>query len=127
MESSIQKIACIAFFVIGMSHILQPRAWAEFFIMLHRKGEAGVFITAFLNLQMGALIVSFHNVWTGMPMLLTIMGWGYVLKSLIYFTFPKHGLRMLSRVSIERSWEFIVPGVILVFFSGLLLFSLLDK
>jgi len=127
MELSIQKIAVISFFVIGMSHIVQARAWAEFFIMLRRQGAAGVFIVALLHLPMGALIVSFHNVWAGIPMLLTIIGWGYVLKSFVYFTFPKHVLRMSSRVSIERSWEFVVAGVVSVMFSGLLMFSLLDK
>lgn len=127
METSIEKIAVISFFVIGVSHIVQPRAWAEFFIMLRRQGATGVFIIALLHLPMGTLIVSFHNVWAGIPMLLTIIGWGNVLKSFIYFTFPKRGLRMLSRVSVERSWEFVVAGVVLVVFSGLLMFSLLDK
>lgn len=127
MELSIQKIAVISFFVIGMSHIVQARAWAEFFIMLRRKGVTGVFIIGLLHLPIGALIVSFHNVWAGIPMLLTIIGWGNVLKSFVYFTFPTHGLRMLSRVSVERSWEFVVAGVVSVMFSGLLMFSLLDR
>ena len=127
MEVSIQKIAVICFLVIGLSHILQPRVWAEFFIVLRSKGEAGSFINALLHLPMGAFIVSFHNVTTGIPLLLTIIGWGYVFKSLIYFTFPKYGLKMLSRVSLERSWEFIVPGVFMVGYSMLLAFSLFNR
>jgi len=37
MESSIQKLAVIAFFVIGLSHIIQPRVWAQFFIRCSDK------------------------------------------------------------------------------------------
>ncbi len=127
MESAIQKLAVVSFFVIGVSHILRPRAWAQFFIDVRGKGETGSFINAFIDFPLGALIVAFHNVWQGVPMILTIMGWGWVLKSLIYFVFPKLGLKTLSRVSIERSWEFVVAGVVLVGLSGLLMFSLTNK
>jgi hypothetical protein len=127
MELAIQKLAIICFLVIGLSHIFQPRAWAEFFIRLREKGESGVFITAFIHLPMGALIVAFHNVWSGIPMVLTIMGWGYCVKSLIYFVYPKHGLRMLARVKVERSWEFIVPGLLMVIYACLLIYSIYGK
>ncbi len=34
MEQAIQIFAAVNFFIMGMSHILQPRAWARFFIHL---------------------------------------------------------------------------------------------
>ncbi len=49
MESAIQKLAVISFLVIGLSHILQPRAWAQFFIDIRSKGETGSFINAFIH------------------------------------------------------------------------------
>src|SRR5262249_30375995 len=106
MESAIQKFAIVSFFVIGLSHIVQPRIWAQFFIDIRNKGETGSFINAFIHFPTGALIVAFHNVWHGIPVILTVIGYGLVLKSLIYFVFPKRGLKTMSRVSIERSWEF---------------------
>jgi hypothetical protein len=127
MESAIQKLAIVSFFVIGLSHIFQARVWAQFFIHLHSKGEIGSFISGFINLNMGAMVVAFHNVWHGIPMILTIMGYVWVLKSLIYFVSPKHGLKAMSRVTLERSSEFIAAGVVLVGVGGLLLFSLLSR
>ena len=124
METSIQIIAAISFIVIGLSHIFQPRVWVEFFRILREKGEAGIFIVALLHLPMGALIVAFHNVWHGIPIVLTVIGWGYVLKSLLYFVYPAHGLKMLARVSLERSWEFVAGGFFLVVIGGLLTFSI---
>jgi hypothetical protein len=125
MEPAVTKLAVICFFVIGVSHILQPRIWAQFFIDLHAKGEIGSFLNALLHFPMGVLIVSFHNVWHGFPVVLTLIGWGLVLKSCIYFIFPRQGLKVLGRVSLERSREFVVAGVFSVGLSGLLLFSLL--
>jgi hypothetical protein len=111
VERAIEIYAIINFAVIGISHVAQPRAWVDFFVYLRERGEAGVLATAFLSLIFGSLIVGFHNVWTGIPILLTIVGWAQVLKALIYFTFPAYGLRKLDIPSHDRSWMFIAPGL----------------
>jgi hypothetical protein len=127
MEIAVTKLAIICFFMTGVSHIFQPRVWARFFMEMHGKGEVGSFHNALLHFPLGVLIASFHNVWHGLPVVLTLIGWGLVLKSFIYFTFPRHGMKMLARVSMERSWEFVVAGVCAVGISGLLLFSLSNR
>jgi hypothetical protein len=127
MEIAIQKIAIVSFFVIGLSHIFQPRVWAQFFIDLRSKGEIGSFINAFIHFPLGAMVVAFHNVWQGIPMILTIMGYGWVLKSFIYFVLPSFGLKSMSRVTLQRSSEFIIAGVVLIIIGGLLLFSLISN
>jgi len=120
MGRSVEILAIILFGVIGLSHILQPKAWAEFFIMLRGKGEAGAFMDGFLNLPLGAFIVGFHNIWSGIPVVLTLLGWGLLIKGLIRFCTPKQGLRMMALVSVERSWEFQLAGALLVVLAGLL-------
>ena len=125
MELAVTKLAIICFFITGVSHIARPRVWAQFFIDMHSKGEVGSFHNALLHFPLGVLIVSFHDVWHGLPIVLTLIGWGLVLKSFIYFVFPKHGVKILARVTIERSWEFVVAGAFSVGLSGLLMFLLL--
>ncbi|MCM3872375.1 MAG: hypothetical protein ND895_16960 [Pyrinomonadaceae bacterium] len=127
MELAVTKLAIICFLVTGVSHIVRPRVWAQFFIDMHNKGEVGSFQNALLHFPLGVLIVSFHNLWHGWPIVLTLIGWGLVLKSFIYFVFPQYGVRILARVSMERSWEFVVAGIISVGISGLLIFSLLRR
>jgi hypothetical protein len=68
MERAIQIVAAVNFLIIGWSHILQPRAWAEFFIWLRGKGHAGVFVTGFLALGIGSLIVGHHHDQVGPPL-----------------------------------------------------------
>ena len=120
MERSVEIFAIILFVVIGLSHILQPKAWVEFFILLRGEGEAGVFMDGFLNLPLGGFIVVFHNVWSGIPLVLTLVGWGLVIKGLSRFCVPKLCLRMMARVSVERYWEFQLAGAALVVLAGLL-------
>ena len=125
MERAIEIYAGIQFLVIGLSHLLQPRAWVDFFVVLREKGNAGVFANAFLSLVFGSVIVGFHNVWTGLPMVLTIVGWAQVVKSLVAFVLPQVSMRGLQRVSMERAWEFQVGGVVFLALSGLMAYLVL--
>ena len=124
MELAIQKLVALCCFVIGLSHIVQPRAWAELFISWREKGTVGVFYTALLHFVFGAIIVAFHNVWRGIPMIVTLLGWGWTIKGLLYLTYPKHGMKMLNRVSVERAWEFVVAGAGLVAVGAVITYSL---
>ena len=124
MEVAVTKLAAVCFFVVGVSHVVRPRAWAQFFVDLRGRGETGSLLNALLHFPLGVVIVSFHNVWRGLPVVLTLIGWGLVLKSFIYFVFPAHGAKVLAQVSVERSWGFVVAGLFSVALSGLLVFSL---
>jgi hypothetical protein len=101
METSVEKLTAIYFLVIGLSHIFQPRAWVQFFIMLREKGEVGSLLNGLVHLPLGAFIIAFHNVWHGIPAVVTVIGWGLVLKSTIYFVYPRHGVRMLALISLD--------------------------
>ena len=125
MERALEIYAAIHFFVIGLSHALQPRAWVEFFLHLRQLGRSGVFVAGFMALLFGSIIVAFHNVWSGLPMVLTLMGWAQVTKGLLYFVFPQIGERSMARVSYEREKEFVVPGILFIALGALMLYLVL--
>jgi len=110
MERSVEIFAIILLGVIGLSHLLQPRAWVEWFTFLRDQGQAGAFADGFLHLPLAGVIIGFHNVWSGIPVVLTLLGWSFLIKSLIRFCAPKVGLKMMARVSVERAWEFQAAG-----------------
>ena len=120
MDRSVEVLAMILFAVFGLSHMLQPEAWVEFFILLRSKGEPGAFVDGFLNLPLGAIIVAFHNTWSGLHLVLTLVGWALLFKSLIRFCAPKQALRVMARVSLERAWESQLAGAGLAGFAALL-------
>jgi len=120
MERSIEIFAIVFLAVIGLSHLLQPRAWVEWFILLRAKGDAGAFADGFLHLPMAGVIIAFHNVWSGIPVLLTLLGWSFLIKCLIRFCAPKQALRMMARVSVERAWELQAAGAALLVLAGVI-------
>ena len=120
MERATEVFAVLNLAIIGASHIAQPRGWVEFFIFLRERGHAGVFFNGMLSLTFGSILVSFHNVWTGLPMVVTLLGWAQVLKGLLSLVAPSIGLKKMMRVSMERAWEFQAAGVALVLLAALI-------
>ena len=122
MEKAVQVFAAVSFLVIGLSHMLQPRAWVEFFSKLRDLGRPGAFAEGLISLNFGAVIVSFHNVWSGPAIVLTLIGWGQVLKALFRFTAPEASLRVYEKIRPERAWQFRVAGAFAVALSAFLAF-----
>jgi hypothetical protein len=81
MERSVEVFAIVLFGVLGLSHILQPKAWAKFFILLRGKGEAGAFVDGLVNLPLAGVIIGFHHTWSGIPSVLTLVGWSLLIKA----------------------------------------------
>jgi len=122
-EHAAQLFAVINFGVIGLSHVVQPRVWVEFFVVLRERGHAGVFFNGMLSLMVGSIIVSLHNVWSGPAMLVTLLGWAQVLKGLLSLTVPSIGLKGLMRVSTERAYEFQVAGALFLVFAAVIAYG----
>ena len=123
MERSVEVLAIILFGVAGLSHLLQPRGWVEFFILLRNNGKPGAFVDGLLNLPMAGGIIAFHNVWSGIPAVLTVVGWCLLFKSLLRLCVPQQGLRLMARVSVERAWESQAAGAGFLALAGLLAYG----
>jgi hypothetical protein len=111
MEKSIAIFAIINFLIIGLSHLFQHQAWKEFFLVLSAQGRTGAFANGFLTLISGSIIVSFHNVWTGVPVILTLIGWAFLLKSVVVFLNPDWGVRSMAGVQHASELKFRVAGL----------------
>lgn len=122
-EHAIQVFAVVNFVVIGLSHVAQPRVWVQFFALLARQGHAGVFVNAMLSLLVGSIIVAFHNTWSGIPAILTFIGWAQVVKGAISLVAPAVGMKGLRRVSGERAWEIQAGGGIFLLVSAAIAWS----
>jgi hypothetical protein len=112
MERALEIFVAIQLTVIGLSHIIHHRAWAEFFVRLRGMGEAGAFANGFLSLGMGSMILAFHRVWTGLPLVLTVFGILNLVKAAQCFLLPSVSMRLMNRVSPERSHEFVSAGIV---------------
>lgn len=120
MEQAIQLFAAVSLLVIGLSHLLQPKAWVAWFQALAAQGTVGAFTDGFLCLSFGGIIVGFHNVWQGPAIALTLIGWAQVVKGLVRFLAPQLTVRVMQKASMERAWLFQAGGVFALALSGFL-------
>ena len=122
-ERATEIFAVVNFIVIGLSHLVQPRAWVHFFVLLREKGHPGVFANGMLSLLVGSIIVAFHNVWSGLGMVVTLIGWGQVIKGLMALVVPAVSMKGLMRVSEERAYEFQYAGALFLLISGVIVWN----
>ena len=113
MENAVERMAGIAFLAIGLSHLLRPLAWVEYFAHLRALGDTGALINGMMSLTLGALMVGFHGTqWSGLPALVTFIGWAQVAKGTIHVCFPAYSLRSMEQVTAEHSRRFVWAGAL---------------
>lgn len=125
LTRAVEIYAAVHFAVMGLSHVLQPRVWVQFFLLLRAQRHVGVFLNGFMSLVFGAVIVGFRDVWSDAGIILTLVGWAQIVKALISFCAPALAMRSLDRVSAERAWEFQVTGAVFLALAAWLLVRLI--
>jgi hypothetical protein len=120
VQAAIQLFAAINFLAVGASHVAQPRAWLRLFASL-RQHEWGPLAVGLHGLAVGSLIISFHNVWSGIPIALTVVGWALVIKNGLYLLSPKLGQKGLRLADEHRTGRVIIAGAGLFLLGGALL------
>jgi len=120
MEICVEVFVTVHCLIIGLSHVVQPRAWIDLMIWLREREAKGVFCLGFLYLWTGSLIVSFHWIWSGLAAVLTVLGIVCLIKAAVCFLVPSLQLRSLARVSHDRPRDFQIGGSILIVLSVLL-------
>ena len=97
-----------------MSHIVQPKMWADFFAALGKTGFAG-FAIALFTLPQGLALVIWHNVWAwDLSVIFTVFGWGMTFKSVNYFLNPKIADRMIRGPGASPKSYFAAGAIMLV-------------
>ena len=110
--TGIERLTALAFLLNGLSHLAAPRAWARFFIEMRDERAVPGFAQRLSARPLGLLIAAFHPVWSGPALLVTLLGWGLVLKGTIYFVWPQLAAKSMAHVSEARVGEFQVAGAV---------------
>ncbi len=110
----IEAFLAIPFLIMGLSHIVQPTMWRDFFGTLHSMGPRGVIWRTFaLELWPAASIVSFHQEWSWPGIILTLYGHLLMLKITIGLISPAVGLRSLAMSQSHGEKGFVIAGTLL--------------
>jgi hypothetical protein len=119
MEILIEKIFAFVFLLIGLSHLLQPAPWVDFFCWLRSK-SFGAFIVVIYTWPVAIVIVTFHNSWELRPaVFITLAGWSMLVKCAIYALHPATFNRVAAKgFSVRNS---VIAGSVFIGASSALL------
>jgi hypothetical protein len=121
LQLLIERFFSITLLATGVSHLLQPRLWHDFFLLLKRSGVAGIIIAMF-TFPLGLTIVLGHNVWVwGVPVIYTLCGWGMTIKSLSYVLIRGRAEKMIAEGA-EAHLRYAWAGGLMIPFSLLLVY-----
>jgi hypothetical protein len=100
---------------MGLSHIVRPALWVDFFTRIHAFGTAGLVGKVLaVELWPAALIVTLHPVWWGPGIVLTLYGWAQLIKVFLALLVPDIGMRSLAMAQTKGERGFVLGGVALM-------------
>ena len=122
LDLLIERWFAIGFLVFGLSHLLYPAKWAAVFLPL-RESDTGGLLVATFTLPLGLIVVMAHNIWVwGLPVIVTLIGWAMIVKSLLYLLIPRAVLLMIR--DCQRSPRaFKIAGVAGILLGALLVYE----
>ncbi len=126
VQRFVEWFVFLNFLVVGISHIAQARAWDDFFALLRAKGRAGVIFNGLLALTFGSIVVAGHNVWGGLPTVVTLVGWAQLLKGFLHLAIPGVGERSMRMAETNPLNKFRIGGALMLLLTvpiGWLVFS----
>ena len=102
-QRAIELFAMLNFVIVGLSLLIQPRAWAQFFVWMRREGQAGAVIYGLLCVLWGSLIVSFCLAWHGFLVVLPLFGVIQLFEGAVFLLVPDFGLRLMAMFTEQAS------------------------
>ena len=119
MDIVIQQIFSPAWFIMGLSRAVHPKAWIEMIAHVKSSHCAG-FIMGGFALPIGLLVIVCHNKWVlDWPVFITVCGWGMVIKSVVYFLYPKAADIVIERAG-KSARGLRIAGIVMAVFGGIL-------
>ncbi len=109
-----------ALLILGLSYLLQARAWARFVrTAIHRPDQ--ILPMVLVVLVLGLCVVWTHNVWVlESPVIVTIVGWVMAVKGTVYLIAPQT-LNFFGRWSEDSLRGYITGAGALVTILGAIL------
>lgn len=114
VQRFVEWFVFLNFLVVGISHITQARAWDEFFALLRAKGRAGAMINGMIALTFGSIVVAGHNVWGGLPTVVTLVGWAQLVKGFLHLAVAGMGERSMRMAETNPLSKFRIGGAVML-------------
>lgn len=112
MEHAVAFMAGTSYLILGASLIFRWQDWSVWVKRLQEQGRTAGLSIGMLHLVVGTFIVAFHSQWTGLPLLLTLIGVKAILEGMVYTLCPGFMIAMLKWLEPYHRPVFPLSGLI---------------
>ncbi len=120
ISAIIAQVLGILFVLVGLSMIFNSKAAASA-IEESVQNKGILWLWGFLAVLIGAVVVVLNNAWTsGLPLLITILGWIALVKGVFILSCPKAAVSLYKRFN--KSGTLMLCGIIALVFGLILLY-----
>jgi len=113
--------AAVGLSVAGLSQIYRSQLWTLYYDALMARGATAIRGHGAVVGFIGALVVVFHNVWSGPVLLLTAFGWLLLAEGVFCMVAPQISLRsMATAPPALRQKTIVATGVVVMVIAGVL-------
>jgi hypothetical protein len=123
MTLPIQFMTGICYLIIGISFILRTDDWRAWVEHLQKDPRVKSLILGAINLLIGAFVLAFHWIWSGVGMIVTILGCIGILKGAVYVLCPGWLGTKLGWFAVRAQPWFKICGLIMAGLALLLLYD----
>lgn len=112
------KMLGIYFLLLGVVGLLRKKQMQG---MIREIGDnkAILWTVAIVELGVGIALVTGHAVWTGWPLVITVIGWAFLAEALFYMLLPQRVVKKATRRLTRSGWYSV--GIILTLAVGVYL------
>ena len=111
----VAKILALTYISAGIAALSGKLSFSKM-IEEYERSSALAFVTGFIALTLGMLLVEYHNVWVpNWPVLITFIGWGMLLKGIMLIAFPQCILFFKGWCQNTRAWGIVMIALGLLF------------
>lgn len=99
----IAQMLGIYFLLLGIVALLRRKQTHE---MIREIGDnkAVMWTVAIVELGVGIVLVTGHAVWTGWPIVITVIGWAFLIEGLFYLLVPQRSVKKALRRLTRTGW-----------------------
>ncbi|MFZ5801642.1 MAG: hypothetical protein ACOY3K_00815 [Candidatus Omnitrophota bacterium] len=107
----VAKILALTYLSAGIA-ALSGRVSFGKIIEDYERSPALTFMSGFVTLILGMLLVTYHNLWVwGWPVLITLIGWIALFKGVFLIAFPQMISRFKHRYRDTRLWGILMTTI----------------
>lgn len=115
MITSVEVMVGLIFVVLGISIMLRPAIWGALITRMAQSQDHSTILAAgSINLALGAFIVSFHWVWSGLSAIITLIGVLLLLRAAFLMYYPAKAKTMIVKMQPQMSPLLNFSGIICI-------------